>query len=119
MSFDTITIRRENENTIRYGIASSCCPDGHLDERSDTANASDSFEHIDGVFICKAFHDDDAWIYSVEDDCLALFDSEYQVVYNWNDPDPQDEAYVVFWKLRELFRDHWPTLGEIADACRF
>ena len=115
MSFDVLIVKR-NENTtcVRYEIGSNCAPSSPIRRDGDTISAGESFNHVDGVTL----YEDDmgVWVYNVERDCLALFDSEEGMFYSWDDPDEYDQAYEPFNRLRSLFRDHWPSLGEIADA---
>ena len=116
MSFDVMTIKRVNETECKYEIASSCLPSVIVGEYAESAKATDTaFDHIDGVTICK-FGSTGVWLYNVERDCLSLFDADEYLVIDWDDPDPQDEVYMSFNKLRKLFKDHWPTFGEIADC---
>ena len=118
MSFDVLIVKRiENTDDVRYEIGSNCAPTSPLCKCGDVISADESFNHIDGVTIFEE-EGDCAWIYNVEHDCLGLIDMEFGVIFDWVDPDEQDQAYEPFIKLRKLFRDHWPTLGEIADATR-
>lgn len=118
MSYDVVAIRRVDDKKVEYTIACSCMPSACVAGEGEIALADATFNHIDGVVITE--WDGDVFFFDTTTNKLRLWCAgEVGLLPPMEDPTPDDPIYIPFRKLVNLFTNHWPSLGEIADACSF